>query len=115
MDKPLAAVDAGGSDREVNRDDAVDSSGRLFVELDTVATALELEKVVSTVGKDPISTVEDGKMLNDGIVLLSIRVNDRDMEVEVDPAEVDMSLVLEATPVEDEAEIVSDVINELRC
>lgn len=83
-----------------------------FSKVDDVTAVPMLELVTSVVEGPLTGTVEEGKKLKEGIVLLSIRVNDREIEVEdVDPVAAEVSLAGEVTAVDDEVERASDVEN----
>lgn len=98
-----------GRDKEVVIDKLVESRDEFSAELDDAALVVGFGTVPLVTGGEPTSTVVDGRILKVGIVLLSIRVNDRD--IEVDPVEVDGALVLEAIVVDDER--ASVIENEL--
>ena len=85
------------------------------LELGDDAAALELETAKFVPEGDPTSTVEDGKILIVGMVLLSMRVNDRDIEVELGPATDETSLLLDRVAVDDESEALSVVKNVVKC
>lgn len=125
-DSALETVeDAGVSGRSKELDIPVDFvDGVAFRTDDDVLATLVVEFVTSVVEADSIATVEDGNMLTVGMVVLSLRVNDREMEIEAVDAVEDAESVestedtelpgtegmcaLELTTADDEADKVAD-------
>ncbi|XXH01224.1 hypothetical protein Hte_007578 [Hypoxylon texense] len=109
------AEDAGVSGRvnELDIDSAVELTEEDSIPDD--ATAVPTLELVTSVVEGPLTgTVEEGKKLKEGIVLLSIKVIDREIEVEdVDAAAAEVSLVGEVAKVDDEVERASDVEKEI--
>lgn len=110
-DSVLETVDdagVSGRAKELDIDILVELTDAPVPKLDEVAATLEL--ALAEVG--PTATVEEGKKLKDGMVLLSIKVNDRDIEVEdMGAVGAEAPLVVDTTAVDDDAEEVSEYEN----
>lgn len=105
--KEVEVVEESGLSGRFNELD-IESTNELA---DEVAAVPNVEPATSVVEGPLTATVEEGKKLKEGMVLLSIKVNDREIEVEdVDSGVAVVSLVVEVTAV-DGVERNSDVEN----